>query len=122
MPRRIERRPRAQLADDERREQHRGTGERQQASAAETQPAVGASTSVNTSRSMAAVIGTAPASVEPRVSGGRRVRCGHEADALRCSATSATGAGRKNTQRQPTSVSRPPITSPSEKPVAPVAV
>ena len=30
--------------------------------------------------------------------------------------TSATGAGRKNTQRQPISVSRPPNTSPSEKP------
>ena len=36
--------------------------------------------------------------------------------------TSATGAGRKKTQRQPISVSSPPITSPSEKPVAPVAV
>jgi hypothetical protein len=36
--------------------------------------------------------------------------------------TSATGAGRKKTQRHPISVSRPPKTSPSEKPVAPVAV
>ena len=38
------------------------------------------------------------------------------------SVTSATGAGRKKTQRQPISVSRPPKTRPSEKPVAPVAV
>ena len=33
-----------------------------------------------------------------------------------------TTTGTKKTQRQPNSVSRPPKTSPSEKPVAPVAV
>src|SRR5919204_6200005 len=37
-------------------------------------------------------------------------------------ATSATGTGRKNVQRQPSSVNAPPNTSPNEKPVAPVAV
>jgi hypothetical protein len=35
---------------------------------------------------------------------------------------SATTTGRKKTQRQPISVSSPPKTSPSENPVAPVAV
>ena len=48
--------------------------------------------------------------------------CAERGGARRASATSATGAGRKNTQRQPISVSRPPKTRPSEKPVAPVAV
>ena len=55
-----------------------------------------------------------------------RVRCdaGPPGTSLRppTSSTAAIGTGRKNTQRQPSSVSRPPITRPSEKPVAPVAV
>ena len=34
----------------------------------------------------------------------------------------ATGTGSRNVQRQPSSVIRPPKTSPSEKPLAPQAV
>ena len=34
----------------------------------------------------------------------------------------AMGTGSRNVQRQPSSVSRPPATRPSEKPLAPVAV
>ena len=48
------------------------------------------------------------------VSGTRRIAAS--------SVTSAIGTGRKKTQRQPISVSRPPNTRPSENPMAPVAV
>jgi hypothetical protein len=85
------------------------------------QPAVGASTSVKTSSSMAAVMVTAPATSKPRPMRDGRPLSGTSFSPA-TSAISATGAGRKKTQRQPASVRRPPITRPSEKPVAPVAV
>jgi hypothetical protein len=87
----------------------------------ELQPASGASTTVNTRSSIAAVSVTAPARSKERP--GRVVR-GSEGTSRRppMSVANATGTGRKNTQRQPISVRRPPKTSPSEKPVAPVAV
>ena len=85
------------------------------------QPTVGASTTVKTRSSIAAVMLSAPAtSTEPR----DRVSALSTGTSLTAAAsvTSETSTGRKNTHRQPTSVSRPPKTSPSEKPVAPVAV
>ena len=88
---------------------------------AESQPASGASTSVKTSSSIPAVMLTAPAMSNAPAAR----RAGWSFGTRRTpaiSVTSATGAGRKKTQRQPISVSRPPITSPSENPVAPVAV
>ena len=62
----------------------------------------------------------------PARSNERRPRSGGaESGTRRIAATStamATGTGSRKTHRQPTSVSRPPTTSPREKPVAPVAV
>ena len=75
---------------------------------------------MNTSSSIPAVIDTAPARSNAREKRGR-VLCGTSRIPA-SSATKATGAGRKNTHRQPISVSSPPKTRPSEKPVAPVAV
>jgi hypothetical protein len=76
---------------------------------------------VKTSSSIAAVRVSAPGR-----SNEREARAVRESEGTSrrpaTSAASATGAGRKKTQRQPISVSRPPKTSPSEKPVAPVAV
>ena len=70
---------------------------------------------------MAAVIVTAPVASNPRPMREARSLVGTSLiPAIR--AIRATGAGRKNTQRQPASVRSPPMTSPSEKPVAPVAV
>ena len=64
---------------------------------------------------------TAPATSNERaLRGGRGLLGTSRMPAI--NAVSATGAGRKKTQRQPMSVSSPPKTSPSEKPVAPVAV
>ena len=88
---------------------------------AEAQPACGASTSVKTRSSMAAVIVTAPVKSKPRRMPGTLASAGTSFVAAR-SATRATTVGTKKTQRQPASVSRPPSTRPSEKPVAPVAV
>ena len=85
------------------------------------QPTVGASTTVKTSSSIAAVIDTAPARSKERATRPGRASTGTSRIAA-SSVTSATGTGRKNTHRQPISVSRPPKTSPSENPVAPVAV
>ena len=105
---------------------------------ADPQPTVGASTTVKTSSSIAAVRLTAPTRSKATPVPRRRASPDGAGDQLRrtraaaastgtsrVAATrviSATGTGRKNTQRQPISVSRPPKTSPREKPVAPVAV
>ena len=85
------------------------------------QPASGASTTVRTSSSIAAVIVAAPAKSKPR----RGPSAGASLASTRGAATSsasAIGTGSRNVQRQPSSVSRPPNTSPSEKPLAPQAV
>ena len=88
---------------------------------AEAHPASGASTTVNTNSNIPAVTATAPVRSKLPVlrvvlpeSGTRRI-------AAR-SVISAKGAGKRNTQRQPISVSSPLNTSPSENPVAPVAL
>ena len=86
----------------------------------EAQPASGASTTVNTSSSMDAVRVTAPARSKPRRAPAGRPESGTSLSAA-ISVISAIGAGSRKTQRQPISVSRPPKTRPSEKPVAPVA-
>ena len=88
---------------------------------AEAQPAVGASTSVKTSRSIAPVRLIAPVRSNDRELSAGRSPPGTRRIAA-ASATAATTTGRKNTQRHPISVSRPPNTSPRENPVAPVAV
>jgi hypothetical protein len=88
---------------------------------AESQPACGASTSVYTSSSIAPVIETAPVRSNARRRWMTPTGSGTSFTAP-ARAAAATTVGRKNTQRQPTSVSRPPNTSPSENPVAPVAV
>ena len=88
---------------------------------ADAHPAVGASTSVNTSRSIPPVIATAPARSNPFLKRETRPLSGTSRIPA-SSVSTATGTGRKKTQRQPISVSRPPKTSPSENPVAPVAV
>src|SRR5213593_2771497 len=88
---------------------------------ADPQPASGAPTSVNTSSSIAAVIPTAPATSNLREPPDEWALRGTSRRPA-ASVSSATGTGRKNTQRQPISVRSPPNTSPSEKPVAPVAV
>ena len=88
---------------------------------ADAHPASGASTTVNTSSSIEAVRAVAPARSKPR----RAPAGARPASGMRIGAairmTSATGTGSRNTHLQPISVSRPPATSPSEKPVAPVA-
>jgi hypothetical protein len=87
----------------------------------EPQPTDGASTTVKTRSSMAAVRLSAPARSNERETPALFLSDGTSLLAA-TRAARATGAGRKKTQRQPISVSRPPKTSPSEKPVAPVAV
>ncbi len=88
---------------------------------AESQPASGASTTVKTSSSMPAVSAAAPARSKRR-----RPIAGRPASGTRTmaaiSVTTATGTGSSSAHRQPTSVIRPPMTRPREKPVAPVAV
>jgi hypothetical protein len=87
----------------------------------EPQPFDGASTTVRTSSSIAAVTVTAPAMSYRRgpVSAGRSRGITRGATARMAS---ANGTGSRNVQRQPSSVSSPPSTRPSEKPLAPVAV
>ena len=88
---------------------------------AEAQPTVGASTRVNTSRSIAAVMPTAPGASNERAPSRVSLTFGTSFSAP-ASVIAETATGTKKTQRQPSSVSAPPNTSPSEKPVAPVAV
>jgi hypothetical protein len=76
---------------------------------------------VKTSSSIAAVRVTAPARSNDRERGTSRCSAGTSWVAA-ISVTRAIGTGRKKTHRQPISVSSPPKTSPSENPVAPVAV
>ena len=87
----------------------------------DAQPTSGASTTVNTASSIAAVIAVAP----PRSNDRRGPRTRPASGTSRMAAIrvmSAMGAGTKNTHRQPSSVRTPPNTRPSENPVAPVAV
>ncbi len=87
---------------------------------AELQPVSGASTTVRTSRSIAAVTVTAPAMSYLRGPIAGRSRGITRGATSRMA--SANGTGSRNVQRQPSSVSSPPKTSPIEKPEAPVAV
>ncbi len=88
---------------------------------ADPQPDVGAVTTVRTSRSMAALTVSAPGTSycerppdTPRSVGiARRPRI---------TSATASGAGTRKVQRQPSSVSSPPSTSPNEKPLAPTVV
>jgi hypothetical protein len=88
---------------------------------AEAQPASGARTTVRTSRSMPTVTASAPATSKPR----RSIFSGGSFGSSRGATTriaAAIGTGSRKVKRQPTSVSRPPKISPSEKPLAPQAV
>jgi hypothetical protein len=76
---------------------------------------------VNTSSSIATVMLTAPATSKLRADSAGRPSSGTSRIAAN-SVISAIGTGKKNTHRHPISVSRPLRTSPSENPVAPVAV
>ena len=88
---------------------------------AASQPCSGASTIVRTRRSMPAVNVTAPGmSNERRVVSPTRSRGRNRGARARMAI--AIGTGSRNVQRHPISVSRPPATRPSEKPLAPVAV
>ncbi len=87
----------------------------------EAQPTSGASTTVKTASSIAAVIAVAPARSNERRGPVARPASGTSLTAA-IRVISAIGAGTKKTQRHPSSVSSPPNTRPSEKPVAPVAV
>jgi hypothetical protein len=87
----------------------------------EVQPASGASTSVKTSTSIPAVTPTAPATSKRRAGRGVALSLGTSFRAA-IRTRSASGAGNRNTQRHPISVSTPLKTRPSENPMAPVAV
>ena len=86
------------------------------------QPVSGASTIVRTSSSMPAVSVTAPAKSKLRRTPGAIGPSFASTRGAAISMASATGTGSRNVQRQPSSVSRPPNTRPSEKPLAPQAV
>ena len=105
------------LDRDERRQQRRGRGERDDR-LADAQPTSGARTTVRTSSSMPAVMVTAPG----RSKAPRARDCGRVLAQQRGASSqdrSANGTGSRNVQRQPISVMRPPRTSPNEKPLAP---
>ena len=88
---------------------------------ADAQPWSGASTMVRTSRSIPVVRVTAPGMSKRRRESAAPRSCGITRGPI-ASSVSAIGTGSRKVQRQPSSVSRPPRTSPSEKPLAPVAV
>jgi hypothetical protein len=87
----------------------------------EVHPASGAWTTVNTSSSIPVVIPSAPARSNLPGTRAPRPSPGTRRIAAR-SVSSASGTGKANTHRHPISVKRPLNTSPSENPVAPVAV
>ena len=87
----------------------------------EAQPWSGASTMVRTSRSIPVVRVTAPGTSKRRRDSAAPRSCGITRGPI-ASRAIAIGTGSRKVQRQPSSVSRPPSTRPSEKPLAPVAV